>query len=333
MGLFDGIKNQFASVVEWADMDENSIFLKWTQSELKKGSRLIIRPGQDALFLYQGKVVNVFQEEGDYDIESKILPVISNILGFKFGFDTGMRAEILFVNTREFSINWGTANALNLPAPGLPGGMPIRAFGMFTCKVGDYSLLIDKIAGVQPSFTTEDLKARLGATNDQLLMKWIVKEGKDMFNIQANAYDIGRGIIGDLNTQLNPIGMEVTDYMIQSVSYPEKVKEMQEKAAANAMVGDINSYTSIAFADSMANGGGGDNAASSMAQLAMGMQFAQQMMNNMNQQNQQSQQFQQAAPQQAAAPAGDGTAPKFCPNCGTPTNGAKFCSNCGTKLF
>ena len=27
-----------------------------------------------------------------------------------------------------------------------------------------------------------------------------------------------------------------------------------------------------------------------------------------------------------------GKAPKFCPNCGTPTNGAKFCSNCGTKL-
>jgi len=321
MGLFDGLKNQFASVVEWADMDENSIFYKWTQSELKKGSRLIIRPGQDALFLYQGKVVNVFQEEGDYDIQSQILPIISNILGFKFGFDTGMRAEILFVNTREFSVNWGTANALNLPAQGLPGGMPIRAFGMFTCKVGDYSLLIDKIAGVQPGFTTDDLKARLGATNDQLLMKWIVKEGKDMFNIQANAYDIGRGIIGDLNTQLNPIGIEVTDYMIQSVSYPEKVKEMQEKAAANAMVGDINSYTNIAFADSMANGGG-NSPASSMAQLAMGMQYAQQMMNG-NAANQ---------TQQAAAPAGNGTAPKFCPNCGTPTNGAKFCSNCGTKL-
>ena len=26
------------------------------------------------------------------------------------------------------------------------------------------------------------------------------------------------------------------------------------------------------------------------------------------------------------------TTPKFCPNCGTPTNGAKFCSSCGTKL-
>ena len=31
-------------------------------------------------------------------------------------------------------------------------------------------------------------------------------------------------------------------------------------------------------------------------------------------------------------PAGAAEAPKFCPNCGSPTNGAKFCSNCGTKL-
>ena len=27
-----------------------------------------------------------------------------------------------------------------------------------------------------------------------------------------------------------------------------------------------------------------------------------------------------------------GTAPKFCPECGSPVNGAKFCPNCGTKL-
>ena len=41
------------------------------------------------------------------------------------------------------------------------------------------------------------------------------------------------------------------------------------------------------------------------------------------------QQMQQAPQQQA--PAG-GAAPKFCPNCGQPTNGAKFCGNCGQQL-
>lgn len=42
--------------------------------------------------------------------------------------------------------------------------------------------------------------------------------------------------------------------------------------------------------------------------------------------------MQNNAQQNQAAPASNGTVPKFCPNCGTPTNGARFCSNCGTKL-
>ena len=39
----------------------------------------------------------------------------------------------------------------------------------------------------------------------------------------------------------------------------------------------------------------------------------------------------QKGPEDSAQKPADST-PKFCPNCGTPTNGAKFCSSCGTKL-
>ena len=65
--------------------------------------------------------------------------------------------------------------------------------------------------------------------------------------------------------------------------------------------------------------------------------MGQQMVNNMQaQQPMQQQPMQQqpvpAQPVQSVAPAGEEAAPKFCPNCGTPTNGAKFCSNCGNKL-
>ena len=42
------------------------------------------------------------------------------ILGFKFGFNSGLRAEVLFINTLEQLVKWGTKNAINLPAPGLP---------------------------------------------------------------------------------------------------------------------------------------------------------------------------------------------------------------------
>ena len=74
---------------------------KWTNKEIKKGSRLIIRPGQDAIFLYNGNIEGIFKEEGEFDIDSQIIPFLSTLKGFKFGFNSGMRAEVLFVNTKE----------------------------------------------------------------------------------------------------------------------------------------------------------------------------------------------------------------------------------------
>ena len=121
MGLF---KNQLANVVEWEEYRDDVIFYKWNNSEIKKGSRLIIRPGQDAIFLYNGVTEGVFEKEGNYDIESDIMPFLSTLKGFKFGFNSGIRAEVIFINTKEFTMKWGTKQAVNLPTPALPGGMP-----------------------------------------------------------------------------------------------------------------------------------------------------------------------------------------------------------------
>ena len=49
MGLFS---NQFSDIIEWNESRNDVLFWKWRNSEIKKNSRLIIRPGQDAIFLY-----------------------------------------------------------------------------------------------------------------------------------------------------------------------------------------------------------------------------------------------------------------------------------------
>lgn len=326
MGLFGG---QLSSVVEWKEYSDDVIFWKFHSSEIKKGSRLIIRPGQDAIFMYNGRIEGVFRDEGNFDISSDIIPFLTTLKSFTFGFNTPLRAEVLFVNTKEFTVKWGTKNAINLPVAGLPGGMPIRAFGTFSFKVADDQTLIDKIAGIKPEFTVEDVKERVTSMLDMLLMKWISREGKDMFNLQANAYDIGKGIASDLDMEMVKIGITITSFTIQSVSYPEEVAKMQQKAAAQSMVGNVNTYTQMQMADALTqpNTAAG-SMAGNMAGMQMGMAAAQmmgQMMNGMQNGMQQN--------QNQASPAGNGVAPKFCPNCGTPTNGAKFCSNCGTKLI
>lgn len=324
MGLFSG---QFANVVEWEEWRDDMIFWKWTNKEIKKGSKLIIKPGQDAIFLNNGRIEGIFQDDGEYDIESQIIPFLSTLKGFKFGFNSGMRAEVLFVNTKEFTVRWGTKSPINIPAPNMPGGMPIRANGTFNIKVNDYVTLIDKIAGVKQQYCVEDVKLRVSSMLDQLLMKWISKEGKDMFNLQANAFDISKGIKEDLDMQIYNDGMTITGFQIMSFNYPEEIQNMINKNAAQSMVGDINRYQQVSMTDAMANGkvqGGG--MASDMAGMMMGMQMAGQMMNNMNQAvNQQAQQ--QSAPVNAG-----GAIPNFCPNCGQKTAGGRFCPNCGQQL-
>ncbi|NUU77464.1 SPFH domain-containing protein [Paenibacillus xylanilyticus] len=343
MGFF---KNQFSNVVEWEEFRDDMIFWKWSNREIKKGSKLIIRSGQDAIFLNNGKVEGIFEEEGSFNIDSEIIPFLSTLKGFKFGFNSGMRVEVLFVNTKEFTVRWGTQSPVLIPTPQLPGGMPIRANGTFNFKVSDYVTLIDKIAGIKQSYLVEDVKIRMTSVLDQLLMKWISREGKDMFNLQANASDIAKGIQEDLDMQMMDIGIGITGFQVMSFNYPQEIQDMITKTASHEMIGNLQKYQQVSMTDGIASGkvkGGG--AASDMAGMMMGMNMANEMMKNMNSNNQNQGQSQnnnsssnsgQNQDQPSASTGGSSSEgakkPNFCPNCGAKNEGANFCPNCGQKL-
>ena len=251
MGLFS---NQFANVVEWEEYRDDVIFWKWTNREIKKDSKLIIKPGQDAIFLYNGAVEGIFTESGSYTIDSQIIPFLSTLKGFKFGFNSGLRAEVLFVNTKEFTCNWGTSSPIRLQAPGLPGGLPVRSNGKFSFKIDDYNVLIEKVAGIKQQFTVDDIRDRIRGILDGLLMKWITKVGGDVFNLMANSVDIAKGIKEDLDMELLGIGLTITDFRISEFTYPENIQKRADQAAEYSMIGDMNRFQQVNMVDSMARG-------------------------------------------------------------------------------
>ncbi len=319
MGIFS---SQLASVVEWPEYRDDVIFYKWHEAELKKSSRIIIRPGQDAIFMYNGRIEGVFQDEGNFELNSDIIPFLSTLKGFKFGFNSGLRAEVLFVNTKEFTLKWGTKNAINVPYKGLPGGLPIRCFGTCTMKVNDYVALIDQIAGVRDIYRIDELEDRVMSVLDQYVISAIVKEGKDMFNLQAQSPAIASDIRYDLDMEMHKIGMSVTSFVIQNFNYPKEIQDRINDVASAHMVGDINTYQQVHMVDALSNdtNSTAGSTASDMMGMMAGMTMAGQMMNQMNE----AMQGQNNKPQTGA---------KFCPECGNPVQeGQKFCPECGHKL-
>ncbi|WP_078556778.1 SPFH domain-containing protein [Bacillus alkalicellulosilyticus] len=358
MSFFRG---QLANVVEWEEFRDDMIFWKWDNREVKKGSKLILQSGQDAIFINSGKIEGIFTEAGDYNIESEIIPFLSTLKGFRFGFNSGMRVEVLFVNTKTFIVKWGTRNAINIPSPALPGGIPIRANGTFSFKVKDYIALIDNVAGIKKSYVVNDVKLRITSILDGLLMKWITREGKDMFNLQANSLEISRGIKEDLDMEIMKNGLNITDFTINSFTYPKEIQDMITEVASQGMIGNLNKYKDVVLTDALAESmktGKGNHAggtASEMANLVMGVNVGSHMVQNMNlnpqQQQQQMNQYNnpqqgyyqpnqgqqhpnqgqhQQPPQYVAPPQQEQVQQPTPP---PPSNEQKpnFCPNCGTK--
>ena len=79
-----GIINQFRSVIQWEDPRTNELFLKFTDKgdEIKNASKLILQEGQGCILTYEGKVVDVLDEAGMYDIKSNNKPFFTSIKKF-----------------------------------------------------------------------------------------------------------------------------------------------------------------------------------------------------------------------------------------------------------
>ena len=289
MGLF----NQKKDTVEWIEYRPDVLFYKWKNREIKKGSRLVIRAGQKAIFYSGGRIHGIFENEGTYDIDTQIIPFLTHInAALHLRSDTGERAEVYFVNSKDLTLNWGTTQRIMIPTPEVPTG--IRD----TYSLSDVS---ERIRGEMSGVVAEAILNGERAVGLNVLV-----------GLQANNRTLGKKMAEELDKELFDIGLGVRDVNIISVSYPPEVEKMAEKVAAQSFITDTNKYVTVAAADGMEKGGG---VAGLGAEVAIGAQIAQQL----GQQNQ----------QQAAPAPNDGLEDRFCTKCRKMVRG-NFCPYCGT---
>ena len=130
--------------------------------EFKLGSQCIVRESQTAVFFRDGKALDVFPP-GRHTLSTANIPLLTRLIGIPFGGQSPFRAEVDFVNMKEFiDQKWGTPEPIALRDPDL-GMVRLRAFGTFSMQVSDPQLFVNKIVGTQGMYDTgqiEGLSAR-----------------------------------------------------------------------------------------------------------------------------------------------------------------------------
>ena len=276
MGIFDKLRGELVDIVEWIDDSRNTLVWRFPRyhNQIKNGAQLIVRPGQKAIFVHQGKIADVF-EPGHYTLETKNLPILSTLQGWKYGFDSPFKAEVYFVSTRTLTdLKWGTPNPIMLRDADF-GPLRLRAFGTYTLKALDPKILLEELVGTDGVFETDELETLLRSVIAESFADMLATEQIPALDLAQNYREMGQKLGVVVNERIDDeYGLQVPAIFIVNVSLPEEVEKALDTRTKMGVIGDMNRFQQFQMGQAMTDaaqnpsgGGMGDG-------MGMGMGFA-----------------------------------------------------------
>ena len=281
MGLFNWAKNQFIDIIEWLDDTQNTIVYRYPRydNEIKYNAKLVVRESQTAVFINMGKIADIFTP-GTYTLETKNLPILADLQGWKYGFESPFKAEVYFVNTKRFTdLKWGTKAPIMLRDKEF-GPVRLRAFGTYVMKVKDPGTFVKEISGTDGNFTTEGIINQLKNIATSRFADTLGESKIPILDLAANYDELGDFILKKISSEFNTYGIELTKFLIENISLPQVVEEALDKRSSMGVIGNLNQYTQYQTANAMEDAAQNPGGMASGG-MGMGMGFA--MANQMGQ--------------------------------------------------
>ncbi len=333
MGIFGKLKEEFINkgelidIIEWIENSAGILVYRFERldNEIKNGAKLIVRPGQKAVFVNEGQIADVF-EPGTHTLSTANIPILSTLKGWKYGFDSPFKAEVYFIKTTEqLDRKWGTPNPVMLRDLDF-GIVRLRARGNFSYAISADKDMITKFVGTESVFTTDNIEKQL---RTKIISKFSDCLGElkiPALELAAQYNEISEFVQKQLVESFAALGLNLISYTLENISLPEEVEKAIDQRASLGALGGVNTYSQIKAADALGDAANNQGGAGNMMGMMLGTQFAGAIGGAMNPQQQQ-----QAQPQ-AAAPANTPTATCAKCNAQNATN-AKFCSGCGESML
>lgn len=278
MDIWKKLSGELIDIVEWLDDSRDTLVYRFQrhQNEIKNGAKLVVREGQVAVFINEGKLADVFAP-GTHTLDTQNLPILATLKGWKYGFNSPFKAEVYFVNTRQFTdLKWGTMNPVMLRDPEF-GPVRLRAFGTYAMRVTDAGALVKEIAGTNGRLTVDNLTDQIRNFIVSRFSESLGEAKIPALDLAANYSEIGGVIAGLMRPAVAQYGIELTALLIENISLPPEVEQALDARTKMGVIGDLNRYTQFQAAEAMrdaAKNPGGAAGAGLGAGMGAGMGFA-----------------------------------------------------------
>jgi len=277
MGLWDTLsqhaKAQFLDVIQWMDDSKNTLVYRFPvfNQAIQDGGKLVVREGQAALFVAEGKLSDVFGP-GSYELSTRTKAVTGFFESIKYGLNMPYKGDIYFTSTRQFTDQkWGTSNPIMMRDADF-GVVRLRAFGVFAYRITDPAVFLKEVVGTAGLFTTDEINAQLKRKLVSALADTIGESKIPVLDLVAKYMDLGDAMRQRLTGWFQEnYGITLTDFVIENISVPPEVEAMIDKRSQMAAAGNLDQYAKFQMANAMPEAMKAQGASNPFMQAGMGL--------------------------------------------------------------
>lgn len=282
MGLWDKIRGEFIDIIEWLDPSQDTLVYRFDRygNEIKYGAKLTVRESQVAVFVNEGTVADIFQP-GMYTLETQNMPIMTTLKGWKYGFNSPFKAEVYFLNTKNFTNQkWGTKNPFMLRDKEF-GAIRLKAFGNYSIKIKDPKKFIMEVVGTDGHFTIDEINEQLRNIILTRFTDTVASSSIPALDLASNYNELSNLIIQNINLDFEELGLVATTFFVENISFPAEVEAILDKRTSMGILGDLNAFnkfqTGLSMEEAAKNPSG--NASDGIG-MGMGFFMANQLANN-----------------------------------------------------
>lgn len=272
MGLLDPLLGEFIDVVEWNEIGTDQLVWRFPRYKdaIKSGAQLIVREGQQAVFVNEGRIADCF-EPGRHRLSTRNLPLLTTLLALPTAFESPFKAEVYFISMRRFTDQrWGTKHPVLLRDAEL-GPIRLRGFGTFEVQVSNPQQLIINLNGSNPTFNLADIQLQLRNLIVSRLADILGEAKIPALDLAANYDELSASLNKRLASTSTDYGLEITNLLVENIALPAEVEAAIDRRAAIGLTGNLDDFRTyqegIALEKAAANPAG---MAAGAAGLAMG---------------------------------------------------------------
>lgn len=270
-------------VLEYLD-DSGSTMVKRIpetgECEIKWGAQLTVRESQVTVFFRDGKALDVFGP-GRYVLQTQNVPVLSKwVTSFGYGKDSPFRSEVYFLNMKLFpNLKWGTREPILFKDSELKM-IRLRAHGIFSIKISEPLIFLNKVAGTQGIYYDTDIEDYLRNVIVTKMTDVLGKQIKSVFDLPQKFNQLSVITRTSLDLDFEGLGLNLHDFYINSISVPPEVQDMIDTRTGMTALGSMDEFmkykAAMAIESAAENPGGTASAGVGMgAGLGMGFMLPQ----------------------------------------------------------